>query len=174
MLGSSPSWDQMQNSKNALLHAKIQCWTRFVLLNYLISLHIVLVSLTKNIMKTKHFSMKFIWELTPSLQMGKGGGLSDLVLWDRVCSWWKINYRFLKAIKTDLMFSVAFRSYIHQLLWYVMSCCVHCYGWGLSAVWDKPSVMKHSGRCTVCLDHTIILQRQRRCDISDKGLSNGN
>ncbi len=49
MLGPDPCWDQMQNSKNAHLHAKIQCWTPFVLLNHLISLHIVLVSLTKNL-----------------------------------------------------------------------------------------------------------------------------
>lgn len=66
MLGPDPHRDQMQNSKNAHPHAKKQCWTPFVFVffNHLISLHIVLASLTENITRVKHFSMKFIWALT--------------------------------------------------------------------------------------------------------------
>lgn len=60
MLGPDPCRDQMQNPKNAHLHAKIQRWTPFVLLNHLISLHIVMASPTKNIVRTKHFSVKGI------------------------------------------------------------------------------------------------------------------
>lgn len=74
---------------------------------------------------------------------------------------WKINYRFLKPTKTDFMFSLAFRSNIHQLLWYVVSRCGHYYGWGLSAVRDQPLVMKQTGRCAVCPTSTITLQRQK-------------
>lgn len=48
MLGTDPYWDQMQNSKNAHLHANIQCWALVVLLNCLISLHIILVFPTKD------------------------------------------------------------------------------------------------------------------------------
>lgn len=91
MLGPDPCWDQIQNSKNAHRHAKIQCWTPFVLLYYLISLHIVLVSLTKNIMRDKTFINElYLSTNSPTLLDGKEGECYETR---------KINYRFLKPQK---------------------------------------------------------------------------
>lgn len=93
-------------------------WTPFVLLNHLISLHIVLVSLPENIMGGKHVSGSYIWVKPAWWKGGRADGT--------ICRCGEKQ----TTDSSDLMFLVAFRSHIHQLLWYVMSRCVHCYLWG--------------------------------------------
>lgn len=150
MLGPSPCWDQMQNSKNAHPHAKIRCQTPFCFAEPF-SLHIILES--------KHPSppiRKMMWALTGFLSTERK---ADVV----VMTCWKINYRFLKLTKKaganvltgfQVLYpsTIVIRDVLLCPLLFQPHCCVSSH---------------QSWRCTACPSTTIM-------DKEDVTLSNRN